>query len=89
VQGQSLLAELLQGLVALVIVVPTMLIVLYQVVNSKPVVIPDVLAGFDGVVITFYFARVGLTQVAHSVANGTLQGVLAGQTSAANTKPTV
>jgi hypothetical protein len=87
-QGQSVLSEITQAIVALVVLVPSMLIVLYEVANGRTASVPDFLAGFDGVVLTFYFARAGVNQVARAVTNGALQGVIAAQANATTTKPT-
>jgi len=73
VSTKDLLAEVVQAIVALVVLVPSMFILVFQVTHDRPADLPGVLAGFDGVVLTFYFARAaarqltnGLTKAANS-----------------------
>jgi hypothetical protein len=68
--GKDLISELIQALVALALLIPTGFILVFEVVNNRPTQIPDVLAGFDGAVIAFYFRSIITTRVANGIAAG-------------------
>ena len=65
------ISEIIQAVIAVLVLAPTAIIVVHQVYNRQPVMVPDILATLDGAIIAFYFRGVITTQVSKAV-NGAL-----------------
>jgi TRAP-type mannitol/chloroaromatic compound transport system permease large subunit len=65
--GRELVSELIQAIVALVLLGPTAFILTYEAMNGHATNVPDILATLDGAIIAFYFRGVAVRSATGAV----------------------
>ena len=60
VSGRELVSEVIQAIVALVLLGPTAFILVWETMNGKTSYVPDILATLDGAIVAFYFRGVAV-----------------------------